>query len=515
MKRILFKQSYSAIPFFVVFLSILLSTHFYGKDSNVEKWGLYEVTLKGPSTGNPFKDVQLTALFKKGQKEIKISGFYDGEGKYIIRFSPDEEGKWTYQTQSNVNELNGKTGSIVCIPPSKNNHGPIKIINTYYLEYADGTPYFCVGTTCYAWIHQPEELQEQTLKTLANAPFNKLRMCIFPKSYVYNQNEPSVFPFIRNADGSFDFTRFDPVFWRHLEKRIIDLQKIGIEADLILFHPYDRWGFAVMSDSTDDFYLRYAIARFAAYRNVWWSLANEFDFMLTPPRAKHAGNKQWEDWDRFFSILQNEDPYQRLRGIHNGKQWYDHTKPWVTHASIQSSNLEKGIEWREKYKKPVIFDECKYEGNIPEGWGRLSAQEMVRRFWIGTVSGCYVGHGETYTHPEDIIWWSKGGVLYGKSPARIAFLRKIIEPLPFKDMNPARLDTNVYVLSKPGVVYLVYAVKAALISLKLEGNCEYTVEAIDTWNMKVEMVNTVKSGDFTFTAPQNDYLLKITARKIK
>jgi hypothetical protein len=36
-------------------------------------------------------------------------------------------------------------------------------------------------TTCYAWIHQPEELQRQTLETLAASPFNKIRFCVFPK----------------------------------------------------------------------------------------------------------------------------------------------------------------------------------------------------------------------------------------------------------------------------------------------------------------------------------------------
>jgi hypothetical protein len=39
---------------------------------------------------------------------------------------------------------------------------------------------------------------------------------------------------------------------------------LGIEADLILWHPYDRWGFAEMGAANDDRYLRYAIARLGA-----------------------------------------------------------------------------------------------------------------------------------------------------------------------------------------------------------------------------------------------------------
>ena len=120
-------------------------------------------------------------------------------------------------------------------------------------------------------------MEPQTLAPLASAPFNKLRMCVFPNSYRYNENEPVYYPFARGSDGAWDFTRPDPAFWQHLEQRVGQLRDLGIEADLILFHPYNRWGFAGMDAACDDRYLRYAVARLAAYRNVWWWLANEYD----------------------------------------------------------------------------------------------------------------------------------------------------------------------------------------------------------------------------------------------
>ena len=384
----------------------------------MEQWGLFEASFTGPDSGNPYLEVRFSATFSQSNRRIIVPGFWDGGGTYKIRFSPPTQGQWRYETASNMPELNGKGGVFTVTAPTGENHGPVEVFNTFYLRYADGTPYHQFGTTCYAWIHQTGELQQQTLKTLAASPFNKIRFCVFPKSYAYNQNEPERFAFQRRADGTFDFNRPDPAFWRHLEQRILDLQRLGIQADLILWHPYDRWGFANMGDEEDDRYLRYCIARLSAFRNLWWSLANEYDFMTDRPPG-HRGNKQWEDWDRFFSILQKEDPHQRLRSIHNGRVWYDHTKPWVTHASLQTSDMNGGVRFRAKYQKPVLYDECKYEGNIPQGWGNLTAREMTQRFWLGTLSGCYVGHGETYKHPQDILWWSKGGVLHGQSPQRI------------------------------------------------------------------------------------------------
>jgi hypothetical protein len=86
--------------------------------------------------------------------------------------------------------------------------------------------------------------------------------------------------------------------------------------------------------------------------------------------------------------------------------------------------------WIETYGKPVVVDECGYEGDIGRLWGDLSPEELVLRFWLGFTSGGYVGHGETYLNDQEQLWWSKGGVLIGQSVSRIAFLRSILEQAP-------------------------------------------------------------------------------------
>ena len=482
----------------------------------VEQWDLFEVSLEGPGSGNPFVEVSLEARFEQVEAGLRVRapGFYDGNGVYKIRFMPPTQGQWQYRTSSNQPQLDGKTGRLIATRPSAGNHGPVRVYQTYHFAYADGRPFFPVGTTCYAWIHQPEQLQQETLQTLATSPFNKLRMCIFPKWYVYNRDQPKLAPFVRGPDGRFDPARFDPGFWALLERRILDLRRLGIEADIILWHPYDCWGFAEMDDQADDRYLRYAIARLWAFRNVWWSLANEYDAMAPTGKPQgHAGNKTMEDWDRFFQILQQEDPGQHLRSIHNMRGFYDHSKGWVTHASIQrNGDLRAVLDWRARYGKPIVVDECGYEGNIPQGWGKLTPQELVRRFWVGTLSGGYVGHGETYQHPQEILWWSKGGRLYGQAPSRIAFLRQVVEALPWTDMAPSRVDPNVLILARPGSAYLVYALTPGPISLELEGPHSYEVEAIDTWQMEIRQLSIVPPGRSSFDIPHGDYLLRITAR---
>lgn len=495
----------SAVPLVVAGLSQQADAK-QASAQEVEQWEAIELSFAGPSSGNPFLDVQFSVEFRRDYRKLTVAGFYDGEGVYRVRFMPDTVGEWTFTTHSNAPALNGKTERFHCTSPSTGNHGPVTIRNTHHFGYADGTAYYPFGTTCYAWTHQTPELEEQTLATLKNSPFNKIRMCVFPKWYAYNREEPPRYPFERTPAGENDFARFRPEFFRHLEQRIGDLKSLGIQADLILFHPYDKWGYAAMPAEVNERYLRYVIARLAAFRNVWWSLANEWDFVKTKTLA---------DWDRLFHIVQESDPYQHLRSIHNGKVLYDHAKPWVTHASIQGDEFDKTQAWLTEYRKPVIFDECKYEGNIPRRWGDISAQEMVRRCWLATIAGAYTGHGETYLDAKEVLWWSKGGVLHGQSEERIAFLRRIVEADAGPGLTP--LNNPYYpAAGRVGEYYLYYLDyhQPAEFEIDLPTPGHFQAELIDPWEMKITMLSSDVQGKAILKLPGRPYLAVRLRKKV-
>jgi hypothetical protein len=466
--------------------------------TTVERWGIYELILAGPADGNPCKDVDFGAEFRFQHRVVKVRGFYDGKGLYKVRMMPDEVGEWSWTSYANIPQLNAKAGTFVCSPALPGNHGPVGVTNQYFFAYADGTPYHPFGTTCYAWVHQGDELEQKTLASLEQSGFNKIRMCVFPKDYAFNKNEPEHFAYERDRDGKWDFYRFNPAFFHHLEHRISALRDLGIEADLILFHPYDRWGFSDMPTDADDLYLRYLVARLAAYRNVWWSLANEYDLMKS---------KRMEDWDRFFKLIQAEDPSQHLRSVHNCRPFYDHSKPWVTHCSVQHSNLARVREWREQYRKPVVVDECCYEGNIEHNWGNISALELVHRLWLGVMGGGYVGHGETYLHPEDTLWWAKGGTLHGSSWQRFNFLRSILEQAPSM-LEPVSGVTRHPGVGKPGSYYLFYTGEhqPARIPLTLPDDRDFQIEIIDPWEMRVDKLESEFCGSCMLVMPGKPYL---------
>lgn len=164
----------------------------------VEKWGVFELSFLGKCDGNPYIDYSIKAEFSNKNEQIITDGFYDGDGIYRVRFMPSFTGEYSYRVWGNC--LDGeKKGSFFVTPVKEesNNHGPVKVIHEHYLAYADNMPYNSIGTTCYAWVHQPDELCSITLDTLQNSSFNKIRFCIFPKFYKYNEKEPVTYPYIR------------------------------------------------------------------------------------------------------------------------------------------------------------------------------------------------------------------------------------------------------------------------------------------------------------------------------
>ena len=162
-------------------------------------------------------------------------------------------------------------------------------------------------------------------------------------------------------------------------------------------------------------------------------------------------------------------------------------------------------------QKPVIYDECKYEGNIPQGWGNLDAKTMTGRFWLGTMSGCYVGHGETYKHPEDILWWSKGGVLHGESPKRIQWLKDFMaQAPPFDQLQPLGDDQGRYLLAQPGKYYLLYCLGPQPQTVELAGDRPYKVDLVDPWEMTVLPLGTAQPGEYTALPARSDVVYRFT-----
>ena len=462
----------------------------------IEKWGRFEVCYNTSVKGNPY-DVDLSATFTNGGETMTVKGFYDGDGRFVIRFMPDKEGQWNFTTHSKVRALNGKKGSFLCTPPSEGNHGPVHAEKTWF-KYADGTYYYPVGTTAYSWMRAPEGYAARTIKSLEESGFNKIRCLFMPQNVGYDYQ--GHYPFQKKADGSWDYERPDPAYFQRIEAYVEDLLAIGVECDLILYHPYDggRWGFDRMPLDANLTFLRYITARMSSFRNIWWSLANEWDGLKELPH---------EYWNKFGECVSEEDPYHHLISVHGyTATYYEYWRPWVTHCSIQDHAPVEGPgragTVKNIYKKPVVFDEICYEGNSTARWGQLSGEEELYRMWNALIAGTYPTHSECLSikmkdkNIPSTNFLAFGGDFYGESWKRIKFMRSILDELP----HPLYLADKSWDTSMAGAgdgYYLLYfgkemkeewefdiPVKNLDFARPQKGE-KFQVDIIDTWDMTI------------------------------
>lgn len=425
------------------------------RSPQVEQWGLQEIALRSDAQySNPFKQVQLHGAFTCGTETINAEGFFDDDSTWRVRLMPGKQGHWTFTTKSNEPSLNGKAGEFEVTAPRPGNHGPVQVANRFHFSYTDGTPFYPLGTTTYQLFHQDREAQIRTVSTLSRTAFNKTRLLVMPFSSLL----PGEGPFLRHDTARIDFERYNVDFFRRYEAGLLDLQALGIEADLILFHPYDARGkFSKLDPEQDADFVRYTLARLSAFRNVWWTLTNEFDLY---PRFGIT-----KDWRKLGEHLAACDPYRHLRGIHNSCcGFYDNSENWITHVILQDITLQRltgeprnnsamGLDAR-KFGKPVMIDEYGYEGNIAMTWGSIAPREAVEMHWSIAMAGAYGSHGESY-------FGTQKGCFVGESPERLAFLKKVMAETPFQDLVPlpevlSGENPSVTILGVPGICYVFH-----------------------------------------------------------
>lgn len=521
----------------------------------MRQYEMFELKFDGPEPEGSRALVDCGAEFTLAGETKRVSGFYAGDGQYKVRFYPSGTGTCRWKAWGAISGEGeepcepaecGEAADAASCGPDGNPHGIVCPAGRHF-KFEDGTWYRPFGTTVYAMVHQEKALVDTTMETLRKSPFNKVRFCVFPKHYDFNHNDPEYYPF-EKTEGKWDVHRPVAAYWEALEGRIRELDACGIQGDLILFHPYDRWGFSKFSKEDSLVYLDYLLRRLSAMPNLWWSLANEYDLMP---------NYTWEDWADFARFVAAHDPYGHCLSNHNCMAYWDFNQKEITHCCIQDVNVNEVPELWEQYDKPVVFDECRYEGNIIHPWGNLSGKELSRRFWTAVCCGGYCTHGETFYSQDEVLWWAKGGVLKGESPARIAFLRGIVEELPgpldfqgegigfltatqLTDMKengaPEEIRNNFFAMAmlnlpkeriRPFVAkertalghcgqqaYLKFLERqcAALTELRLPEEGSYRVEVIDTWEMTRKVVMENVNGTIEVELPGKEDMAVLAVR---
>ena len=431
-------------------------------------------------------------------KQITITGFWNGGSEWRVNFASPVTGTWKYISESADRSMNGKKGSLTVISWSDGDkesnpvrHGLIRVKKDgecagHYFEYSDGHPFLWIGDTWWNWTDS--RIYPETFKKLVDdravkgfnigqlfVPGNGwgIESSMLDESYnvLDTEHVKRVEEMIRYANSK-GITVWIHGWWSRPDlKSTVGAEKI------------ERWW-------------RYLVHRFGAY-NVIWVLAGEYNM-------NNYGGFSLDFWKELGKLVKKEDPYERIVGLHStppfweggaeapqwatgevlhNEKWLDYNQSQVGHGKFANEMIPMVVaeEYNREPPKPIVVTEPWYEfieGNPTDKDIRFGA-------WSAILSGA-AGHSYGGGH----VWLasvpeapSQGGdwpmekgfdnTTYDyKGALSMMYLAGFFRDVKWWNMKPhpelIMEYPQPFCLAKPGEEYVIYLRYAGTAKLKMD-----------------------------------------------
>lgn len=395
MKRFIFLV-FAAVGFFLTFCC---ESPALAADSSIEQWARFEQTFTSSKDyDNAVQQIKVKVEFTSpsGNKRTLL-GFWDGGRAWHVRFSPDEQGGWTYKTtcsdQGN-NGLHDQTGSFQCVKNNSNlslfRHGELRLSgNKRYIEHTDGTPFFWLADTVWCGpLFADLDDWNIFLKDRVEKEFTAIQFVLTQWRMTRT-----------DAAGNPAFTGKEKVavnvaFFQRMDKYVDAINDAGLLAVPVLL-----W--AIRGEENPGYFLpedqkivlaEYMIARYGAHQVIWF-LGGD---------GNYSGGRA-ETWKRIGRAVFNQDQHRLATQHVRGKSWIGkefRNEPWFSFIGYQSGHgddegtfrwLNQGppaTEWNNKPGLPVINTEPNYEAHNGYTHRKVHNDHSVRRaaYWSLLVS---------------------------------------------------------------------------------------------------------------------------------
>jgi hypothetical protein len=467
----------------------------------------FVIRLDESPFSNPFTEAELVGEFRlAGARPIRVLGFADSEDGRLfrLRFSP-QMGRASYEYKLRLRgkgfdrEFSGKfsttaesrAGPVVADPKNPK----------HFIYLGSGARFYHLGFTAYHLLDPSNDdaQVDATIEYCARAGFNKIRFLLtgYPKD---TDNRADNQPFeIRNAreainynsrpaqvnalpawhgkPHAYDFSRFNVAYWRRVERAVRKMREHGIVATCILTIEKQNLPLEYGSLTADEYRLyKYAVARLAAFDNLWWDLGNE-----------HNEFRDVEWGNAMGAFVKAIDPFNRLASAHAYAYFLYPYADWADFIVTQHYGDEKILhDWTLKHHsipKPYINEEYGYEGAVDKP-GHAQNSDWVRRtHWSIAMAGGYATYGDW---SDGISYFYMGEPGPGKAALQLKHLRRFFEEIPFPEMQPDDgLTNNGFCLAKPPEYYVFYFPRGGANDIDLTGS--------KGWNLTAQWFDT-RSG---------------------
>jgi hypothetical protein len=526
--------------------------------ADAPQWSVRELSFAASGKyANPYREVALKAVFTgPGGVKQTVKGFWDGDNVFKVRFTPTIVGQWSYVTESNGAGLSGQKGSLRCVAPAKGGKGFLRrdAEHPYHFIFDSGTRFFMFGQTYYALMRNALAGGgwREAVENSRRVGMNKVRMQVFtPGQQSKTQPHPPASPFLRSGDG-YDRDRLDLAFWRKLDEVVRFMAEKDMLADLILF-----WSNPVSygADEENHRFASYVVARYAAFPNVMWCVANEWNYTKKPRELFNKLGELIEAEDAWSTdVRPGRAAYVRARSVHQQTrhdfQFFDQS--WVSHAIVQlgvrnrGKTFRDGNEWEANNaaeegrtfrhgdewgnysiifnygrRMPVVNDEYGYIGeaedeSVPKGADgkrpRYTRAKHRQTVWGIYVGGGYAAAGDKYDYADGRPYFSSNWhdtEEYGDVSRLIEFFTtKGVEYWRMAPRNElVKSGQRMYALAEPGRQYVIYAAAGGGFSVELMKG-SYDARRYDPRTGEDVALKQSQGGIESFTLPdEQDWVI--------
>ncbi|MGH2559924.1 MAG: DUF4038 domain-containing protein [Thermomicrobiales bacterium] len=425
------------------------------------------------AVGNPFADVAVDATFTNERgDEHTVPAFYDGDGRWRVRFSPDAPGRWSYHVHSRPSGYGFEQSGTFAVEEAKT-RGYLTATpgRAWGFHVESGEPVFILGDTVYnlfGMAHCGIDVAP-FLRRRAAQGFNLLRVRLpvspFHPPDGYNQWQTrGTWPW-GGSEQAPRFDRFNLDYFRTVDRVVHLAEDLGLGLEMIM----EAWGFEFPFNSRqifvpewEELWLRYLIARYDAYSCVWiWTPMNEYEYYPNGDWHYKPVASRWAM--RIARWIKGVAPHGHIVAMHNGprepafatrfaadpdaidaimfQEWGSRGAEdgWLA-AGIEEQ-IDRGLAG---WSGSAVFAEYGYERNpdLPllmpsHEW--CNAEHTRRGAWRGAFRGLGVVHGfENSWGPFAVLDRDQAGLPYLLHPRRF-----FTEVLPFHRLRPLqRLATG-------------------------------------------------------------------------
>lgn len=425
------------------------------------------VVQSGHPYSNPFADVAVVGTFTAPSgAQLRVPGFYDGDGMWRVRFNPGEEGHWRYTIHSNPTDPElAAEGEVEVMPRSTRGFLRATPGRAWGFEYENGEPVFLFGDTTYNLFGMAYCGADvgSFLERRARQGFNLLRVRLpvspfHPPDGYSDWQTRRTWPWGGSEQAPL-FDRFNLDYFAVVDRVVRVADELGLGFEMIM----EGWGFefpfnnrGIFVPEWEELWMRYLIARYDAFASTcFWTPLNEYEFY---PNGDWNYKPVADRWAmRVARWIKGESAHGHILSMHNGPTMPPFAErfaadpdavdaimfqTWGT-VGEHDAWLAVGIEDRideslGSWRGSAVFAEWGYERNpefelkIP-GHLHCDPEHTRRGAWRGAFRSLGIIHGwENSWGPWQVLDRDQAGMPY------LLHLRRFLtEVVPFHQLRPA------------------------------------------------------------------------------